>query len=219
MQRPPEARPDHGAPVAARAGTPSDRRVLDASRRARRAARAWASGGRCPPAVRSLEVAGATDALARARRRGPRRARPPSTAISSRPSRTTNGTTSRSRVQRRSSGRARAARRQRERRPAQDERPVVGVLELRVAVDPAVDPDVARPRRPRRCGPPRRRRPSAPRRAAGRRGSAGPKLRRIAAATPRASDARGREEEGSHAGIIGRRGIEGPGGTYPTRGP
>ena len=135
---------------------------------------------RCPPRVSRLEVRGLARRSRAARRRGPRRARAPSTPISSRPSRTTNGTTSSRRVERSSSARA-AGRAPRERRPPEHERPMVGVLELRVAVDPAVDADVARARPASamldRLGD---RRPSARRRAAGPRGSRGPKLRRIA---------------------------------------
>ena len=56
--------------------------------------------------------------------------------------------------------------------PPEDERPVVGVLERVVGVDPAVDPDVRATAAPRPAGSPRRpSRPASPR-AAGRRGSA-----------------------------------------------
>ena len=79
---------------------------------------------------------------------------------------------------------------------AEHERSMVGVLELRVAVDPPVDPDVARLARlgePDRLGDGHA---GARRRAVGRRGSAGRSCAGSQPATPRASDARDSEEEG-----------------------
>jgi hypothetical protein len=105
---------------------------------------------------------------------------------------------------------------------------VIGVLELRLAVDATIDPDV--PRFPsfgqaNRLGNGNRR---------DHREQAADSVARAEAAQDdgrqdQGDDACGGEEKGSHGGIIGRfargagdargPGIEGPGGTYPTRGP